>query len=406
LPRPEDLALLRRVEAELALEAALGATFTAPLPARAAGAVELVRELPGGEAAVVEALAGRPDALRAALLPQSPSGLPPALVHHAAALRARELALATTAEEARAALEGLVSSWLELGRERAHLESSAARAAAPTLDARVRARLVDGLALRGVEQAEELAREGLATRTPRGHGAVQALRSVERWCVRLALPADLAARATERARLALDGLVSRWLGQHREAVEDLLARDWSAVEASRLLREAQLTWEWLDREPELERHVLTTLPELAWPVYRRRAMTELGAMLEPVMPLAWALEQRALEARERGTLDRDLPYVAPCAQALVFWAECTRDLGEGVARIERAYALCPTLRNARVVLAHLLCDRAEHTLATRAIFPEHPARADVERARAVFPELSRLEALERRVGLRAPGAAS
>jgi hypothetical protein len=91
--------------------------------------------------------------------------------------------------------------------------------------------------------------------------------------------------------------------------------------------------------------------------------------------------------------------VAPCAQALVFWAEIPREIELALPRIERAYALCPTLRNARIVLAHRLCDRAERTLARRELFPAHPPRQDVERAARVFPELWRLDALKARVGI-------
>jgi hypothetical protein len=184
-------------------------------------------------------------------------------------------------------------------------------------------------------------------------------------------------------------------------MDELLARRWSASEAAALFADVAETWSWLDEEPELERHVLTALPDVAWPIYRQRKMRELGELLGPIMPLAWALERRVLRDREGERVDRELPYVAPCAQALVFWAEIPREIELALPRIERAYALCPTLRNARIVLAHVLCDRAEHTLARRDLFPAHPPRRDVERAEAVFPELSRLPDLKRRVGISA-----
>lgn len=185
----------------------------------------------------------------------------------------------------------------------------------------------------------------------------------------------------------------------RDALDELLAREHPAPEAAALFAETAQWWTWLGEEPELEHHAVTMLPELAWPLYRARAMDQLAALIAPILPLVGALETRILEARARGELDRDVGFVAPCAQALVFWAECTRDIPESLARAERAHALCPTLRNARIVLAHVLCDRAEHTLARGAIFPEHPPRADVERASRVFPSLSRLPALRQRVGL-------
>lgn len=409
-PRPEDHALLLRLEAELALAAVLAGTGIDTLPPRASGMIELLRAHEG-DALIVDALRGHAAPLRNRLLRGPLRELPSELVHHLAVLadHALDLALSPSVSDhdthlpLHLALDRAMHAWLELGRDHAALLRTTARAAASTISAASVERLARALPLRGIERVAEIARRGLLAREHAGHVAVLALRDLLEALPSFALPADLAQRASASARAALDELAMSWLVRFRDALDAVMAREWSGADAAAIFADAAKSWDWLGGEPEVERHVLTALPELAWPLYRKRAMRELGELLSPIMPLAWALEARVLEDRAptEGSprLDRDLAYVAPCAQALVFWAEIPREVDLALPRIERAYALCPTLRNARVVLAHVLCDRAEHTLARREIFPAHPARADVERAASVFPELSRLEALKKRVGI-------
>jgi hypothetical protein len=292
----------------------------------------------------------------------------------------------------------VIRTWLALGHHQDYLRQQA-RAAGPTLTPASLEAVVRALPLRGLERAIALARDGLAARTEPSHLAAIALRQLVRTHASADRPDEASAQAARSAHDALDQLAMTWLVRFRDALEELQAREWSARDAATLMADAARTWEHLGGEPEIERHVLTSLPDLAWPLYRRRAMHELEELLTPIMPLAWALERRVLHDRAAGALDRELPYVAPCAQALVFWSEVPRDVSVALPRIERAYALCPTLRNARIVLAHVLCDRADATLRRGELFPTHPARDDVERAIRVFPELSRLAELKRRVGI-------
>jgi len=405
-PRSEDHALLARLEGELALHAALEGTGLERLPQRASGVVERLRA--NGETAIVEdAVRGHGAPLRDRLFRGPLRPLPGDLVHHLAVLadHALEIALEGPHEERphalplHLAIDRAMHAWLEVGRDAAWLSKTAREAAPAGLSLARVEEVARALPLRGIERVSTLAREGLFERTPRGHVAALALRDLLEVLPTLALPASLEARAIGLARGAIEELASQWLVRFRDGLDMVLAREWTAPEATKLFADAAKDWAWSGEEPELERHVLTALPELAWPLYRKRSMRELGEMLAPIMPMAWALEARVLAARQQGQLDRDLAYVAPCAQALVFWAEIPREVDAALPRIERAYALCPTLRNARIVLAHVLCDRAEHTLARRELFPTHPARADVERAASVFPELSRLEALQKRVGI-------
>lgn len=402
-PRAEDHALLRRLESEVALEVALAGSGIGPLPARASGLVELVRAA-GGEAAVLDALARHGAPLRVWLFEHAPRGLPPALVHHLAVLADHALGATLRAAAPHSlplaeALDRVVVTWLELGRVPSYLQGEAARAAGGGLPASATTALLQRLPLRGLERCRALATEGLRDRDRAGAEAVRALRRCLRALPELALPAPLEERASALARASLADLAMRWLVRFEDALHELLARRWTCDDADALLADAAAAWTWLDEDPELERHVLTALPDLAWPLYRERKMDELGRLVAKVLPLATALEARVLQDRAEGRLETDLAYVAPCAQALVFWAEIPREIELALPRIERAYALCPTLRNARVVLAHRLCDRAERTLARRELFPAHPPRQDVERAARVFPELWRLDALKARVGI-------
>lgn len=403
-PRPEDHALLRRLENEIALEVALSGTGIDSLPQRASGMVELVRQA-GGEAEVREALARHGAPLRSLLLERGPRGQPSALIHHLAVLsdHALEAALGAgdvaIAGELAARLERTITTWLELGRDPRHIVDEARRAASSSVSGAAVDSIVGSLPLRGLERCRSLAMEGLLDRSRSGALAVRALRRAVHTIPTLELPAELGLRAQQLAQGALEDLAMRWLVRFRDGMDDLLARQWTAADAAALFSHAAESWTWLAEEPEIERQVLVALPEIAWPLYRQRKMRELGEVLGPIMPLAWALEQRVLRDRAEAHVHRELPYVAPCAQALVFWAEIPREVDVALPRIERAYALCPTLRNARIVLAHVLCDRAEQTLARRELFPVHPPRQDVERAAAVLPELSRLPALKKRVGI-------
>lgn len=387
--------LLHRIEAELAFDAAATPIIGPHWPRRAAGSVEIVRVLDGGEESVSEALMGRPELLRRALFTEDIAHLPHTLVHHIAVLHAWALEGDAPMDARVAALRGLIACWLVLGEEGAYLRAAAHAASASEEHTE---RLLLRLRHRGLDEAEARARMGLHACTPEGEAAIRAIRAVPALVENLPLSDESKAAAKARAQSTIDLLTSQWLAVFRDALEEGRARD-NKNDLVHAMTHAHRTWQWLGCEPEVERQVVVALPSFAWPIYRERKMEVLGEILEPVVPLFIALEARILQLREQGDVTSELAYLGPAAQALVFWSETTKDIIVAMERAERAYALCPTLRNARIVLAHLLCDRADRTLAQGQLWPTHPAKADVLRAREIFPELARLPNLMLRVGV-------
>lgn len=384
--------LLQRIEAELAFDAAATPVIGPDWPRRAAGSVELVRLLEGGEELVSEALAARPEHLQRALFTEDVAHLPHALVHHIAVLHAWALEANAPVEKH---LRGLIACWLVLGEDAAHLR---ARAHAAGGTEEHTESLLRTLQHRGLTEAETRARAGLHARTAEGEEAVRVLCELPELLSKLALTDETSITAATRARSAIDQLASQWIGSFRDALDEGRARNETSALVN-AMEDAAATWRYLGREPEVERQVVIALPTIAWPLYRERAMEVLARILDPITPLMLALEARILALREQDDVTTELAYLGPTAQAFVFWAETTKDINLAMERAERAFLLCPTLRNARIVLSHLLCDRADRTLASGQLWPAYPAKDDVLRAREIFPELARLPSLLARVGV-------
>ena len=96
-----------------------------------------------------------------------------------------------------------------------------------------------------------------------------------------------------------------------------------------------------------------------------------------------------------------LPYAALVAQMLVFRAEMGTVLATRLADVERALQLCDTHRNARVILADLLAERAANTLDSTGVLGRDAAianaRKDVDRADQLWPGLPRVASLRKRL---------
>ena len=387
-----DEKLLQRIEAELAFDAAATPVIGSAWPRRAAGSVELIRLLQGGEELASEALAARPEHLQRALFTEDVAHLPHTLVHHIAVLHAWALEANAPVEKH---LRGLIACWLVLGEDAAHLRACAHAAGGSEEHTE---NLLRTLQHRGLEEAESRARAGLHARTSEGEEAVRVLCELPELMTKLALSEETNTNASTRARASIDQLASQWIGSFRDALDEARARNETSALIS-AMEEAAATWRYLGREHEVERQVVIALPNVAWPLYRERAMEVLGRIVDPITPLMLALEARILALRDQDDITTELAYLGPTAQAFVFWAETSKDLTLAMERAERAFLLCPTLRNARIVLSHLLCDRAGRTLASGQLWPAHPAKDDVLRAREIFPELARLPSLLARVGV-------
>lgn len=108
----------------------------------------------------------------------------------------------------------------------------------------------------------------------------------------------------------------------------------------------------LGGERELRRRIVTAWLGVAWPIYTERRWDLLRRLLASIDGV---VEAMALELEADPS---ELAYRAAVAQVLVFRSEMAPTLSAQVALGERAHALCPTLRNGRVVLAAHLAHRA------------------------------------------------
>ncbi|AKF07361.1 hypothetical protein DB32_004510 [Sandaracinus amylolyticus] len=399
--RAADEALLARIEDEHVLErlwarAAPGAT---PLHPRASGMVRLLRERADARDAIAAAESGNAAPLLVRLEPSRLEGWSPALVHHLALFhRARaEHAIARDAVSTSAARQTLEhalmligATWIALGREQTYLRELALDVIAGALPAGEIDRAVDAAAMRGLDVIAAIAREGIDAR--RG-GAAIALRVLGRASEVVAIAgADgaLADRAQDRALGLRSELVHTMLAPLSIEIEELAAREWKPIEVASVLERARDAWRWAGEEVEVERFVVRELPRFAWDLYRARKWDDLRLVLRPLEQPSDSLAMRI----QRDPME--LAWAAQCAQVLVFRAELAPTLDAQIGLAERGYALCPTLRNARLVLADLLCARAERRLegpsVLRAADSWQDAKRDITRAEEIHPELSRLPA--------------
>ena len=129
----------------------------------------------------------------------------------------------------------------------------------------------------------------------------------------------------------------------------------------------------LGGDARLRRIVVSAILPVAWRRYTARKWEDLRALLATVEALTDGL------ATELEAHPDDLAYRAAVSQVLVFRAEVALTASLQIDLAERALALCPTLRNARVVLASQLVARARRTPEPRL------AERDLERAHALDP---------------------
>ena len=117
----------------------------------------------------------------------------------------------------------------------------------------------------------------------------------------------------------------------------------------------------------------------------------------PALPLEEVIEHMATSIEEDPS---KLAYAAPCAQMFVFRAEVAPAFDRQVALTERALELCPAHRNARLVLADLLTERAMRSLDGAMPWSTgdalNTAVADVKRAEELYPQLKRLDKVKQR----------
>jgi hypothetical protein len=398
--RPEDDALIERLENELVLERMwrFQASDAAPPPhPRAAGMIALVRAKPDGNTAINEALAGRFDGLFAHLMPGTLKGQPPDLLHHTALYYGR-LADALAASSADLSLFARVralASWIALGEEKNYLKSLAAAIAGGALaDVDVQ-RAAENAAFEPIDDLARVAREGASDQTEPARLAIAALARVSEACRVAACStafADTVARRAERARTAA---AEDALAPIQEALSEAAARGDIQSRAPELFQRVARIWKWSGDDEAVEIFAVEQVTPIAWDIQRESRWPELRTLLAPVIDLSESLGRRIEADPTR------IAYAGPCAQIYVFRVEMATHLGQKLELAERSVKLCPSHRNGRLVLASALCDKALNLLtATGWATPKanlDEAEALVTRAEELFPALKKLEDMKKRI---------
>lgn len=373
----------------------LAAPNAEPLPPRASGMIRLLRELPFAELMLRHAEHGDCSPLLDFLRPHSLFGWSPPLLHHLALFHRDcvEHALSTRPDmnvERECSL--VIACWLALGNEGAYLRSLAEDVFGDQGPQAHRA--AHEAAFFGIRAVTEFARVGLDGHTPAPASALRALTHIHDAIAIAGASAELSERARSAANAARSELVHDLLAPLAREASSLAAREWMVSEVHTWLARATAAWRWADEEVEIERFIVAELPRFAWELYRDKRWDDLRRILGPIASPTDRLAGRI----ERES--RHLAWSAPCAQALVFRAELAPTLAMQMELAERAYRMAPNLRNARLVLADLLCARAERRLIPKPFLTRQAwqsARDDLERATQLFPELSRLPVLRERL---------
>lgn len=396
--RPEDEALLTRLEDEVVIEqlyrhhvGALAASK--PLHPRAAGLVTSARALEGGEAAVRTALEGRVHDL-ARLVEAAPMReRPPELLHHAALYfgRVARALEAVTPDAAANAWMRALAAWLALGEERTYLArleeailgggaSKSKDKAALIPPERVPLELVAELGKRAEGTSRDLAAPGRA--------ALLALS----WIGEAARLAGVDEAVKRRAELAADrernAALDAALAAVGETLDEANVRGELGATGGAILTRALQVWTWSAHDEAVEQFVTDRLATIGWELYRARAWDTLRQTFAPFRALIEHMASRIEQDSSK------IAFAAPCAQMFVFLTDVEPLLARKLELAERAVRLCPSHRNGRLNLASLLCDDAIATLRHMVFFARRDeldrVEASLNRAEALYPQTTEL----------------
>ena len=401
--RPEDQALLGRLEDELVLERLfrhhVGTLATRhPLHPRAAGLVAAARGLGGGDAAIRAALDGDVTKL-ARLVEAAPMRERPApMLHHVALYYAR---VASTLEDAApdAAANAWMRSlaaWLALGEERTYLArleeaivgdarqtgTAHAKSAAGVLipPERVPLELLSDLGQRAQGSARNLA--------PAGRAALLALAWVGEAARIAGISADATTRAQKAAERHRNAALDAALAVIGEALDEANVRGELTTSGRPILLRALHVWAWSGNDEAVEQFVIDRLATVGWELYRARAWDALRHAFDPFRPMIDHLARRIEHDPSK------IAFAAPCAQMLVFLTDVEPVPFRKLEIAERAVRICPTHRNGRLNLASLLVDDALVSMRQMVLFARKDELARVEkllaRAESLYPKSTEL----------------
>lgn len=432
--RPADSALLRRLRDEVLFSELLGAFGVSAQSA----------SYPKGGAAMVDALRDHaPEAVEAAALGNrvplldvvdSAAQPPPALAHHLALLH-RFLAEAhrrrLPAERERALRHGLRSleMWCWLLEERSYLLDVVRGPASGGLDEQTaQTKASEGgpaeaslsevspsdvnasqenpteqniwatareAVLQEIDDLQQEARAGVGSLCAASSLALWTLQRSGEALARAGVRGALAQEVEGRAVRACASTIDLALGRISQKLADAAAKDADEEAQAALFAEAASVWRWSNRSPQAERYIVEKVTPTLWAAYRARRFDTLQRLLEPVAESTASLTRRVLRD------PNELAYAAPCAQVLVFRAEVANSARAKMELVERALSVCPSHRNARLVLSDILVNRALDSLRWGWPFArtrqKARAAADLRRAEQLFPMLKRLPAARQRL---------
>lgn len=370
----------------------------------------LVRELyrlTGGAALRERALAGDLAPLRTACRDPGPGASPE--LHHARAIfwgkvaRSLNQASGTAGDDLSNTMEARIleqTAWFCLWTRPDYVRAVAKRIGAPVDD-----RAIESLVLAPLTALVREAREAHATRDPRGTTALEILRRFDA-CAR---HAGLERAALSRVSATVDresyAIVDDALSALRDAMVDARAADGGVGLAPQHMRELAAIWLWTGRSEHVEAFFVEQVTPISWQLTREDDMFKLRQVLAPALDVLFSLEARIL--RDPMT---HVARAAGCAEVLLFWASAG-DSKDYAALVERALAVCPSHRNARQSMAHVLCERAKARLGAATVQNARHALREAtmlhERARGLFPmgrgvdeTASQIEAAKLRWGIK------
>lgn len=403
--RPEDEALLGRLEDEVVLERLFRhhvgtlAQHHMPHP-RAAGLVAVARKVTGGDAAVRAALAG--DVTMLARLIEAPPmrERPPEMLHHVALYYGRVASTleGVTPDAAANAWMRSLAAWLALGEERTYLarledailgNASASKASDKAANEkravlippeRVPLELVSDLGKRAEGTSRDLA--------PPGRAALLALA----WVGEAARIAGVSPEATKRAQQAAErnrnAALDAALAVIGEALDDANARGELTTAGHPVLLRALQVWAWSGNDEAVEQFVVDRLATVGWELYRARAWDALRHAFDPFRPMIDHLARRIEHDPSK------IAFAAPCAQMLVFLTDVEQAPFRKLEMAERAVRICPSHRNGRLNLAALLIEQALTSMRQMVLFARRDELERVEklleRAESLYPKSTEL----------------
>ncbi len=386
--RPEDEALLGRLEDEVVLERLfrhhVGTLAGPTLPhARAAGLIAAVREVKGGYVSVQAALEGDVSKLARVVEAAPMKARPPEMLHHIALYFGRVASvLEGVAPDAAAnAWMRALAAWLALGEERAYLarleEAIVSADARRKQGLKERAALIppERVPLEIVSDLGKRAEASSRTLALPGRAALLALA----WVGEAGRIAGASEATTKRAEQAAErnrnAALDAALAVVGEALDDANMRGEQTTSGRQILARALQVWAWSGHDEAVEQFVVDRLATIGWELYRARSWDALRQTFDPFRPMIDHLAQRIEKDPSR------IAFASAAAQMFVFLTDVETVLPRKLELAERAVRLCPTHRNGRLNLASLLCDQALASMRAMVVFAR---REEIERVEALL----------------------